>query len=88
MRWLLAAGVGLVLLGLVLAVAAWLSVVSIDRPVQVSGGAVGCVVVVFVPICFGVGESSVVAWGLAAAAGLLAVFVLLQWLLWRGQKEQ
>jgi flagellar biogenesis protein FliO len=44
---------------------------------------VGCVVVIFVPICFGAGSESAVAMGLAGLAALIAAIVLLQWLFWR-----
>jgi len=50
----------------------------------VRSGAVGCVVVFFVPICFGAGDLGFLTWGLLASAALLAISALFLWLISRG----
>jgi len=81
---LLALGLALVLTGIALMAAApMLALLSHVRVGEISGGAVGCVIVFFVPVCFGVGQPAAVMHGIAAAALLLAVLALLTWLLLR-----
>ncbi|MEM1663861.1 MAG: hypothetical protein QXD96_07040 [Pyrobaculum sp.] len=85
MNWLMAAGLGLVTAGFLIIAAVALSTIFIDRPIHVAiAGCVG----LFVPICFGVGDPVLVNWSILITAALLAAFVVLQWLLWRSQKQQ
>ncbi|MEM4438655.1 MAG: hypothetical protein QXT46_04910 [Pyrobaculum sp.] len=86
MNWLMAAGLGLVTAGFLIIAAVALSTIFIDRPIHAA--AVGCVVLVFVPICFGAGDPVLVNWSILITAALLVAFVVLQWLLWRSQKQQ
>jgi uncharacterized membrane protein len=59
-------GLVLILAGFLLVLAAPLLALASNAEVAATGGAVGCVVIFFVPICFGAGAPHVVSWGLAA----------------------
>ncbi len=82
-KWLFVFGTALVMAGVLLLVLGSAAYVSMKSGVKAEGGVVGCVVVLFVPICFGAGSESAVAMGLAGLAALVAAVVLLQWLFWR-----
>ncbi len=77
--------VGLVLIfaGFLLVLAAPLLALASDAKVVATGGAVGCVVIFFVPICFGAGAPQVVSWGLVAVAVMMALVALVMWLISR-----
>ena len=77
--------VGLVLIfaGFLLVLAAPLLALASDAKVTATGGAVGCVVIFFVPICFGAGAPQVVTWGLVATAVMMALVALVMWLISR-----
>ena len=77
--------VGLVLIfaGFLLVLAAPLLALASHAKVEVTGGAVGCVVIFFVPICFGAGAPQVVSWGLVAVAVMMALVALVMWLISR-----
>ncbi|MFN7105989.1 MAG: hypothetical protein ACK4M3_05335 [Pyrobaculum sp.] len=85
MRWLFFVGLFLIFAGVgLLVVVPFFTYVA-----KIETAAVGCVVVFFVPVCFGAGTSVLLPWVLAMAAALLLVATILQWLLWRrgGEKE-
>ncbi|MFZ8809902.1 MAG: hypothetical protein ACO2PN_17590 [Pyrobaculum sp.] len=77
--------VGLVLIfaGFLLVLAAPLLALASHAKVEATGGAVGCVVIFFVPICFGAGAPQVVTWGLVAVAVMMALVALVMWLISR-----
>jgi len=77
--------VGLVLIfaGFLLVLAAPLLALASHAKVEAIGGAVGCVVIFFVPICFGAGAPQVVSWGLVAVAVMMALVALVMWLISR-----
>ena len=78
--------VGLVLIfaGFLLVLAAPLLALASDAKVEAAtGGAVGCVVIFFVPICFGAGAPQVVSWGLVTVAVMMALVALVMWLISR-----
>jgi len=77
--------VGLVLIfaGFLLVLAAPLLALASNAKVEVTGGAVGCVVIFFVPICFGAGAPQVVSWGFVAVAVMMALVALVMWLISR-----
>jgi len=83
---LFAAGLALVVLGVLLLAA----VPFIAMTYHAEGGvaAVGCVVVLFFPICFGAGAPPALTWGLTAVAALLFVLALAQWLLWKKSQQE
>ncbi|MEM4651452.1 MAG: hypothetical protein QW086_06460 [Pyrobaculum sp.] len=74
-------GLVLILAGFLLVLAAPLLALASNAKVAATGGAVGCVVIFFLPICFGAGAPHVVSWGLALAAVMAA---LILWLISRG----
>ncbi|AFA39917.1 Protein of unknown function DUF131 [Pyrobaculum oguniense TE7] len=78
---LVAVGLALILLGFALLVAGVLSTAA--KGVPATGGAVGCVLIFFVPICFGGGSQEAVSIGMAVAAVLIMAAAALQWLLLR-----
>jgi len=77
--------VGLVLIfaGFFLILVAPLLTLASNTKIEAAGGAVGCVVIFFVPICFGAGASHAVAWGLVIAAVMLAATALMMWFILR-----
>ncbi len=79
--------VGLVLIfaGFLLVLAAPLLALASHAKVEATGGVVGwsCVVIFFVPICFGAGAPQVVSWGLVAVAVMMALVALVTWLISR-----
>ena len=77
--------VGLVLIfaGFFLVLVAPLLALASNAKVEATGGAVGCIVVFFVPICFGAGAPHVVSWGLVVAAVMMALVALVMWLILR-----
>lgn len=77
-------GLMLILAGLLLVLAAPLLALASNAKVAATGGAVGCVVIFFVPICFGAGAPHVVSWGLALAAVMLVVAALILLFISRG----
>jgi len=77
-------GLVLILAGFLLVLAAPLLALASNAKVAVTSGAVGCVVIFFVPICFGAGAPHVVSWGLALAAVMLVVAALILWFISRG----
>jgi Protein of unknown function DUF131. len=83
-------GLALIFLGVLLVfLAPFLALMRWETPkngVEI-GGAVGCVVIFFVPICFGVGAPGLMTWGLVAAAALLFVVALFMWLISRRLKN-
>lgn len=78
---LVVVGIALIVLGTVLLGLA--ALLTAAKSAAVTGGAVGCVLVFFVPICFGGGAPEAVSIGIAAAAVLIFATALLQWLLLR-----
>ncbi len=82
---LLVVGLSLVALGVGILFAALLSASSAQLT-QV--GAVGCVVILFLPICFGAGSGQLVTWGMVMAGVLLLAAAVLQWLLLKRQEEK
>lgn len=78
---LFAAGLALVVLGVLLIAA--VPFIAMAYHAEVNTAAVGCVVVLFFPICFGAGTPPALTWGLTAVAALLFVLALAQWLLWK-----
>ena len=76
-------GLMLIFAGFLLVLAAPLLALASDAKVAATGGAVGCVVIFFVPICFGAGAPQVVSWGLVAAAVMMALVPLVMWLISR-----
>ena len=76
-------GLLLILAGFLLVLAAPLLALASNAKVAATGGAVGCVVIFFVPICFGAGAPQVVSWGLVAVAVMMALVVLVMWLISR-----
>jgi|ADKJ01.1.fsa_nt_gi uncharacterized membrane protein len=77
-------GLMFVLAGFLLVLAAPLLALASNAEVAATGGAVGCVVIFFVPICFGAGAPHVVSWGLVVAALMMALVALVMWLISRG----
>ena len=77
-------GLMLILAGLLLVLAAPLLALASNAKVAATGGAVGCVVIFFLPICFGAGAPHVVSWGLALAAVMLVVAALILLFISRG----
>jgi uncharacterized membrane protein len=76
-------GLMFILAGFLLLLAAPLLALASNAKVAATGGAVGCVVVFFVPICFGAGAPQVVSWGLVAVAVMMALVALVMWLISR-----
>jgi len=76
-------GLVLILAGFLLVLAAPLLALASNAEVAATGGAVGCVVIFFVPICFGAGAPHIVFWGLVAVAVMMALVVLVMWLISR-----
>jgi uncharacterized membrane protein len=76
-------GLMLIFAGFLLVLAAPLLALASDAKVEATGGAVGCVVIFFVPICFGAGAPQVVSWGLVAVAVMMALVALVMWLISR-----
>jgi uncharacterized membrane protein len=76
-------GLMLIFAGFLLVLAAPLLALASDARVAATGGAVGCVVIFFVPICFGAGAPQVVSWGLVAVAVMMALVTLVMWLISR-----
>jgi uncharacterized membrane protein len=76
-------GLMFVLAGFLLVLAAPFLALASDAKVAATGGAVGCVVIFFVPICFGAGAPHVVSWGLVAVAVMMALVALVMWLISR-----
>ncbi|MGB9704510.1 MAG: hypothetical protein ACPL3C_03595 [Pyrobaculum sp.] len=83
MNWLFVFGTVLVVAGVLLLVLGSAAYIFMKGGVKSEGGVVGCVVVFFVPVCFGAGSESAVAMGLVGLAALIAAVLLLQWLFWR-----
>ncbi|MEM1615074.1 MAG: hypothetical protein QXP31_03550 [Pyrobaculum sp.] len=87
MNSLFALGLALIFAGVALLVATPL-LAQAGKSAAVGGAAVGCVVVFFVPICFGAGNEpyfTLAAALLMAAAAFLGV---LQWLLWKRSRQE
>ena len=76
-------GLMLILAGFLFVLAAPLLALASNAKVAATGCAVGCVVIFFVPICFGAGAPHVVSWGLVAAAVMMALVALVMWLISR-----
>jgi uncharacterized membrane protein len=76
-------GLVLILAGFFLVLVAPLLALASNAKVTATGGAVGCVVVFFVPICFGAGAPHIVSWGLVAVAVMMALVALVMWLILR-----
>ena len=76
-------GLMFILAGFLLLLAAPLLALASNAKVATTGGAVGCVVIFFVPICFGAGVPHIVFWGLVAVAVMIAFVVLVMWLISR-----
>ena len=76
-------GLMFVLAGFLLVLAAPFLALASNAEVAATGGAVGCVVIFFVPICFGAGAPQVVSWGLVVAAVMMALVALVMWLISR-----
>ncbi|MEZ0318556.1 MAG: hypothetical protein ABWK05_00995 [Pyrobaculum sp.] len=90
MNSLFAVGLFLVLVGVALLIAALLvSVFQAGKASAVGGAAVGCVVVFFIPICFGAGNEPYLTLAAAMLATVAVLLGALQWLLWkRGRQER
>ena len=86
MNLLFTVGLALILLGVFLLVS--LPFIAMTYHAEVSTAAVGCVVVLFFPICFGAGTPPALTWGLTAVAALLFVLALVQWLLWKKYRQE
>jgi uncharacterized membrane protein len=76
-------GLMLIFAGFLLVLAAPLLALASDAKVVATGGAAGCVVIFFVPICFGAGAPQIVSWGLVAVAVMMALVALVMWLISR-----
>jgi uncharacterized membrane protein len=76
-------GLMFILAGFFLVLMAPLLALASNAKVAATGGAVGCVVIFFVPICFGAGTPGLLTWGLLAVAVLLAVSAFFLWLISR-----
>ncbi|MFN3804664.1 MAG: hypothetical protein ACK4SY_06385 [Pyrobaculum sp.] len=84
MRWLFFTGLLLIFAGTGLLVVMPL----LTHTKIIETATVGCVVIFFIPICFGVGTTAFLSWTLAVAAALLFVVTILQWLLWRRRQPR
>ncbi len=76
-------GLVLILAGFFLVLATPLLALASNAKVATTGGAVGCVVIFFVPICFGAGAPHIVSWGLVVVAVMMALVALVTWLISR-----
>ncbi len=84
-------GLMFIFAGFLLVLAAPLLALASHAKVETTGGAGGyvvifsggCVVIFFVPICFGAGDPQVVSWGLVAVAVMMALVALVMWLISR-----
>nr|WP_181953653.1 hypothetical protein [Pyrobaculum arsenaticum] len=73
--------IGIALIALGFALLGLAALLTTAKNAAVAGGAVGCVLVFFVPICFGGGAPEAVYIGVAVAAVLMFATAVLQWLL-------
>lgn len=83
---LLIVGLSLIVLGVGILFVTILS--AVFSSVQLTTGVVSCIVILFIPICFGAGNGQLVTWGMTIAGILLLTAAVLQWLLWKRQEKQ